>query len=110
MTTETTTDNSSKMSMLNRGIYMAVLLMAGGLATSLVMGIALFQFLSTLLSGTRNHNLLQLSKGLGRYLYQVAQFLLYNSEEKPYPFSAWPTEAKATSDIQTVEPTTVSCS
>jgi hypothetical protein len=34
--------------------------------------------------------LLKLGQGLASYIYQIVQFLNFNSEHLPYPFSGWP--------------------
>jgi hypothetical protein len=52
--------------------------------------IAIIQLISTLATGKPNHKLLSFTSGLSTFSYQMVKFLLYNSEEKPYPFSAWP--------------------
>lgn len=57
----------------------------------LVLGmVILFQFLLKLFTGETNERLLKLGQGLSTYVYQVFQFLSFNSEYHPYPFGAWP--------------------
>lgn len=52
--------------------------------------IAAVQFIITLITGKPNQNLLGLADGLSKFSLQILQYLMYVTEEKPYPFSAWP--------------------
>jgi hypothetical protein len=56
--------------------------------------IAVIQFVLALLSDTPNDRLAALGLGLGRYLQQIANFLTFATEEVPFPFSDWPSDAK----------------
>lgn len=48
------------------------------------------QFLFSLFTGSDNQKLRGFGHSLSQYIYQALQFLTYNSEEKPFPFSDWP--------------------
>ena len=52
--------------------------------------VVLFQFLLALFTGHTNERLLKLGQSLGTYVYQILQFLTFNSDYHPYPFGAWP--------------------
>ena len=52
--------------------------------------VVLFQFLLALFTGNTNERLLKLGQSLGTYVYQILQFLTFNSDYHPYPFGAWP--------------------
>jgi len=43
-----------------------------------------------LFSRDTNERLLDFSSDLSVYIYQILQFLTFNSEAKPYPFAVWP--------------------
>ncbi|MEX2365777.1 MAG: DUF4389 domain-containing protein, partial [Pseudohongiellaceae bacterium] len=58
------------------GIIMSVLVIA--------------EVLISLISGRDNENLRQLGASLIQYFYQILQFLTYNTEKKPFPFSSFP--------------------
>ena len=49
-----------------------------------------FQFLTVLFTGNKNDKLLDLGGSISSYIYQIARYLTYNCEERPYPFSDWP--------------------
>ena len=63
-----------------RGLYMLFFIIA----------IILFQFITIILTGSTNEQLLKFGQNLSTYLYQITQFLTFNSEEHPFPFSKWP--------------------
>jgi len=71
-------------------LFAALLQIAGIVMWVLV----ILQFLFSLISGQDNRNLRQLGSSLSRYIYQTLKFLTYNSEEKPFPFSDWPSSAE----------------
>ena len=53
-------------------------------------GIAILQFVMVLVTDHPIQRLLQLSQHLGKYAAQIIHFVSYNTEQKPYPFSDWP--------------------
>jgi len=71
-------------------LFAALLQIAGIVMWVLV----ILQFLFSLISGQDNRNLRELGSSLSRYIYQTLKFLTYNSEEKPFPFSDWPSSAE----------------
>ncbi len=75
-----------------RILYMILFWLAGHVAVALILLVAVVQAILTLVSGRTNTNLLDFTRSLNRYLFQIAQFLTFNSEQKPYPFSDWPAE------------------
>ena len=76
-----------------RGLYMIFFLIAWGLAEILLLFSAIFQFLSALFTGSANQPLLQFGQNLSRYHYQIAQYVTFNTEERPFPFSDWPDDS-----------------
>lgn len=79
---------------LIRGFYMLIFLICGWLGGWLTVAVTIFQFLSNLITDHPNENLAKFGKSLSIYFSQVVQYLSYNTEIKPFPFSAWPFEAK----------------
>lgn len=55
-----------------------------------VMLLALCQWLYTLITGDANESLSRFARGLGMYVKQMIDYISYNAEQKPYPFSDWP--------------------
>ncbi len=64
------------------------------LVAFLVMLMAVVQAVHGFIVGKPNERLLQFSAGVNQYIYQIAGFLTYNSDIKPYPFSDWPVPAR----------------
>ena len=73
-----------------RLVFMAVFALVGLVAVYFVLMLSVVQMLCGFIQGESNARLLQFTYGLNQFLYQIAQFLTYNSEDKPYPFSDWP--------------------
>ena len=48
------------------------------------------QFLFVLLTNNPNKNILRASSGFRNYMVQILDFITYRSEDKPYPFSDFP--------------------
>jgi len=62
-------------------------------AAEVVMGIVvLIQLIITLVKGSTNDRLKVFGKQVALYIYDVMLFLTFNTEEMPFPFTAWPDE------------------
>ena len=83
-------NNLKSQSTWKRGLYMLLYLFFSRIAEVVLGAIVIFQFLLKLFTGETNERLRKLGQGLSTYVYQVFQFLAYNSEYHPYPFGAWP--------------------
>lgn len=70
-------------------LVFAVLLQLAGVVMWVLVGL---QFLFSLLTGSDNQQLRKLGHSVSTFVYQSLQFLTYNSEEKPFPFSDWPSD------------------
>ena len=77
-----------------RGLYVVLFIVFYNIAEIVLMAIVIFQFGHKVITGAVNDKVLAMSKGLSRYIYDVFRYITYESEEKPFPFSDWPsTEA-----------------
>ena len=83
-------DNLKSQSTWIRGLYMLLFILFSRIAEIVLAAVILFQFLLKLFTGETNDRLLKLGQGLSTYLYQVFQYLSFNTEYQPYPFGAWP--------------------
>lgn len=72
-----------------RGLYILLFLVVGYFACVLIFIVTIFQFVATLIWHKPNENILTFSKNIGTYLIDIIQYVTYNSEKKPYPFSRW---------------------
>ncbi len=77
---------------LIRGAFMLLFFVAARCVSILVSVIALFQFLCVLIAGKPNDNAKDFGKNLSLYAAEIIQFLSYNTDTKPWPYSKWPEE------------------
>lgn len=82
--------NLKRQSTWTRGLYMLIYLVFRSIADIVLFAIIVFQFLMKLFTGDTNERLHKLGQGLSTYIYQILQYLSFNSDYQPYPFGAWP--------------------
>ena len=85
-----------------RGLFMLFFMFIYGFSNSLIIGITFFQFATLIVTGKTNEFLLGFSQSLGVYIYQIINFLTFNSEQRPFPFSSWPNGHDAAEMIQDI--------
>ena len=73
-----------------RLVYMVLFAVLLEIAGFVMLAVVIAQFIFAIFTGNANDNLRRLGDQLASYIYQTLQFLIYNSEEKPFPFSEWP--------------------
>lgn len=83
-------DNIKSQATWKRGLYMLLYAIFYTIAEIVLIAVIVFQFLLKLLSGETNERLRKLGQGLSTYIYQILQYLTFNTEYQPYPFGAWP--------------------
>ena len=83
-------ENIKEQSTWIRGFFMLVFLVIYGVSKAVLIAVVIFQFVSRLLTRQTNSRLQVFSVSLVAYLYQIALYLTYNSEEQPFPFGEWP--------------------
>jgi hypothetical protein len=82
-----------------RGLFMLLFMFVWGLAEVVAGGVIVIQFAWLLVKGRVNDRLRDFSQSLATYCYQIALFLMLNTEDKPFPFMDWPEgPARAESD------------
>jgi hypothetical protein len=91
MSAETNLKDSSTW---KRILYMLLFVLAYSVAEFVLMAVAIVQVLFKLITGDINDNLTVLGKQTALYIYDVMLFLTFNTEKKPFPFSAWPNGKK----------------
>jgi len=75
-----------------RLVSMIVLAIAFNIAEIVIFAIVVFQFIVTLFTRKPNIQFTHFGRNLARYLQQITTFMTFATEEKPFPFSAWPDE------------------
>ena len=83
-------ENLKEPSQWLRIAFMIALAVALYVASIVLTLLTIAQALFSLLSGKDNVNLRALGKDLSTYVHQILEFLTYNSELKPFPFSPYP--------------------
>ena len=73
-----------------RALYMILIGIAYHLSGYLLFVIAIVQLVFAIFSDTPNPRLVSFGRSLGLYVQQSANFLAFVTEEKPFPFSDWP--------------------
>ena len=73
-----------------RGLFMVLMAMVYQLSCTLLFIVAVMQFVFALFSGVPNARLLAFGRSLGRYVQQIVRFLVFDTEDMPFPFSDWP--------------------
>lgn len=76
-----------------RALIMLLMAVAFHLAAWVLVCVALLQLVLSLATDAANDRLRRLGAGLGRYLAQIAGFVSFGTEQAPFPFSDWPSEA-----------------
>jgi len=87
-----TKDRLNNPSLWKRALYMLIFSIIRALAEGVVTFVAIFQFITLLVTGSANEPLLKFGTNLSAYIYQIMQFLTFNSEDHAFPFSDWPDE------------------
>ncbi len=83
-------DNIKSESFWLRSLFMVLFLVIYRVVDVLVLLVAISQWLYMLLTGDASGSLSRFAGGLGAYVAQIINYLSYNTEEKPFPFSDWP--------------------
>lgn len=81
-----------------RGFFMLLFLFALWFARLLLTVIAVFQFGAQLVAQRPVARLLPFGRSLGAWLRQIADFLTYNTEDRPFPFAPWPEPGESEAD------------
>ncbi len=83
-------DNLKSLSIWLRLLFMILFLALWSISRVVVFAVVVLQFFWVLFSGETNARLGALGQGLATYSYQIVQYLTFNTEEQPFPFSDWP--------------------
>jgi len=95
-------ENVQNSSVWKRFLFMLLFGFLYSVAEVVLVAVIIFQFLTVLLTGNKNDRLLNLGGEISAYIYQALRYLTYNSEQRPYPFSDWPSD-QATAEVEEQE-------
>jgi len=90
MSQDQSMNHDAKRNIWVRAFFMLLMSLALHVSVTLILVVAVIQFVMMLLNDTPNARLLAFGRSLGRYLQQIAYFLTFASEEIPFPFNDWP--------------------
>jgi hypothetical protein len=76
-----------------RFVYLVVFGFAFYLSILLTFATSIFQFLAKLFGGSSFEGLSDFGNNLANYQSQVTKFLTFASDEKPFPFAAFPNQS-----------------
>ena len=88
--TNEVTENLKNQPTWMRGLYILIYAVFYTIAEIVLFAVIVFQFLLKLFTSETNERLRKLGQGLSTYIYQILQFMTFNSDYQPYPFGAWP--------------------
>ena len=75
-----------------RVLYTILYLIIGRLISMVLFVITVSQLIYSWLIGEPNDKLLHFTSGLAEYSKQLVSYVGFNSEEKPWPVGAWPSD------------------
>ncbi len=83
-------ENVKQKSIWMRGLYMLMFALFYSIAEVVLFAVVIVQFFFQLFTGKTNPRLLKLGQEIATYIYQIIQFLTFNSDYHSYPLGAWP--------------------
>ena len=83
-------ENFKQKSTWLRGLYILMFALFYSIAEIVLFAVVFIQFLLVLFTGKTNPKLLMLGQEIATYLYQIIQYLTFNSDYRSYPFGDWP--------------------
>lgn len=83
-------ENFKQKSTWLRGLYILMFALFYSIAEIVLFAVVFIQFLLVLFTGKTNPKLLMLGQEIATYLYQIIQYLTFNSDYQSYPFGDWP--------------------
>jgi hypothetical protein len=73
-----------------RILIMAGFILAAWVASLVLVVVMITQTVTVLIAGGPNHNLRQFGLVASAYLHQIVSFLVYGTEDRPFPFAPFP--------------------
>jgi len=103
MNQQTNTDelknNIKNSSVWKRLLFMILFSILYSTAEVVLAVVVLYQFLSLLITGNKNEKVLSFGAQISTYAYQVFSYLTFNTEDKPFPMSDWPSDKALTAKV-----------
>lgn len=90
---QTTLDEEKKASLKDTGIRLLFVILFAAIYTVaelVIAALVILQFGFKLVTGETNEKLQDFSRSMNKFVYQILQFVTFNSDDKPFPFDEWP--------------------
>ena len=78
-----------------RLLYVILFAFIYSVAEAVLAAVVVVQFGFVLVTAKPNEYLLRFGGTLSRFLYDVLRYFTFTSDDKPFPFAAWPTAGQA---------------
>jgi len=88
-------ENAKNADVWTRGLFILIYGVIFYFLFFLIWLVVIFQFLMKLITTELNDQLLDFSDSLTKYVSQILLYITFKSEERPFPFSPWPSDADA---------------
>ena len=89
-----------------RGLFILVFAVLFHFLSWLIFLLAGLQFLTKVLTGNLNANLSNFSVSLTAYAFQILLYITYQSEDRPFPISPWPSQDSEATETSATEEAT----
>lgn len=86
-----------------RLLFMALFFVTYTIAEFAIWVVILFLIFFNLFMGSSNERALLLGRQLSAYIYHMLLYLTYNTEERPFPYTDWPSPGSAPMDPSPVQ-------
>lgn len=94
---------AARESLILRIVWMLIFFLVWQLAELILLAVAVLQLLLRLINGQPNESLQGFGDSLSQYAAQIGRFGTFNTDQKPWPMSDWPTPRPA--DLEHAEVT-----
>lgn len=71
-----------------RGLFLVLFAVIWSIAEIVLVVVVLIQFFTVLFTGKKNDALLQFGSKVSDFFYDVARYVTFNQDEKPFPFNS----------------------
>ncbi len=85
-------DPSHRKTTWMRGLHTLIILLLVNLAGTVQAVVAIIQFFWMLFNDDKNQEIARFGRGLGRWFGQASAFVTAGSEDKPFPYTSWPSD------------------
>ena len=85
-------ENAKNVDVWTRGLFIIIYGVIFYFLFFLIWLVVIFQFLMKLITTELNEQLLDFSDSLTKYVGQILFYITFKSEERPFPFSPWPSD------------------